>query len=122
MNLRSLANRVTRSINDNIAVTVLASNGYTIGAGNKQIPAYADPVSGYGQLQALDAQELKQLDGLNIQGKIRAIYLYGALSAVIRPDSKGGDIIQIEGKNWLVVKVLEGWAQWTKCAIQYQGG
>ncbi len=121
MNLRGIANSVTSTVNPNQTVTVLRSTGYTIGAGRKQIPTYAAGVSGPGQIQALNGVDLKQLDGLNIQGTIRAIYLRGSLAGVIRPDGTGGDIVQIDGRDWLVVKVLESWPDWTKAAIVLQG-
>jgi hypothetical protein len=73
-------------------------------------------------MQALDSVDLKQLDGLNIQGTTRALYMRGTLAGVIRPDTKGGDIIEIGGQTWLVVKVLESWPNWTKVAIVLQGG
>ena len=121
MDLRGIANGVSSTVNPNKTVTVLRSTGYTIGAGRKQVPGYADPVTGPAQIQALDANDIKQLDGLNIQGTIRAIYLRGALAGVVRPDGTGGDLVQIDGQNWLVVKVLEGWPTWTKAAIVLQG-
>lgn len=120
MDLRGIANGVTSTVNPNIIVTVLRSTGYTIGAGRKQVPSYATPITGPGQVQALDGDDLKQLDGLNIQGTIRAIYLRGALAGVIRPDGTGGDIIEIGADKWLVVKVLESWPNWTKAAIVLQ--
>ena len=121
MDLRGIANSVSSTVNPNITVTVLRSTGYTIGAGRKQVPTYADPVTGPGQIQALDANDIKQLDGLNIQGTIRTIYLRGVLAGVVRPDGTGGDIVQIGGQTWLVVKVLEGWPTWTKATIVLQG-
>ena len=121
MDLRGLANGVTTTVNPNKTVTVRRSTGYTIGAGRRQVPSYAAPVTGPGQIQALDANDIKQLDGLNVQGTIRAIYLRGALAGVVRPDGTGGDLVQIDGQNWLVVKVLEGWPTWTKAAIVLQG-
>ena len=120
MDLRGIANSVSSTINPNIPVTVLKSTGYGIGAGRKQTPNYAAPVDGFAQLQALDGVDLKQLEGLNIQGTIKAIYLRGALAGVVRPDGTGGDLIRFGGQEWLVVKVLEGWADWTKCAIVLQ--
>ena len=120
MDLRGLANGVTSTINPNETVTVLRSTGFTTGAGAKQVPSYAAPVSGPAQIQALDADDIKQLDGLNIQGTIRAIYLRGTLAGVVRPNQTGGDIVQISGQDWLVVKVLEGWPTWTKAAIVLQ--
>lgn len=123
MDLRGLANGATTTINPNETVTVLRSAGYTVGAGAKQTPTYAAPVAGPAQVQALDNNDLKQLDGLNIQGTLRAIYLRGSLAGVIRPDSKGGDIVKRNGdaETWLVVKVLESWPNWTKAAIVLQG-
>lgn len=120
MDLRTLSNSVSSQVNANTLVTVLRSTGFTVGAGRKQIPTYAAPVTGPAQIQALDAKDLKQLDGLNIQGTIKAIYLRGILAGVIRPDGVGGDLIQFGGKTWLVVKVLEGWSQWTKVAAVEQ--
>jgi hypothetical protein len=122
MDLRGIANGVSNAVNPNIIVTVTRSTGYTIGAGLKQVPSYAPGVSGPAQVQALDNAELKQLDGLNMQGVLRAIYLRGALAGVIRADSAGGDLIAFNGQTWLVVKVLESWPQWTKAAINLQVG
>ena len=128
MDLRGIANGVSSTVNPNKTVTVRRSTGYTIGAGRKQVPSYADPVTGPGQIQALDANDIKQLDGLNIQGTIRAIHLRGALAGVIRPEGTGGDLVQtLDGsgnvrETWLVVKVLESWPTWTKAAIVLQGG
>lgn len=121
INVRSVANMVSSMINPNELVTVLLSDGYTIGAGAKQVPKYKTPIVGYAQIQALDSEDLKQLDGLNIQGKIKAAYLYGELAGVVRPNQTGGDIVQRGAENWLIVKVLEGWSTWTKVAIVLQG-
>lgn len=123
MDLRGIANGVITTVNPNETVTVLRSTGYTIGAGARQVASYAAPVIGPGQVQALDANDIKQLDGLNIQGVIRAIYLRGTLAGVIRPDGTGGDIVKRknETETWLVVKVLESWPDWTKAAIVLQG-
>lgn len=122
MDLRSIANSVSSIVNPNISVIVRRSTGFTIGTGRKQIPTYAADVPGPAQMQALDSKDLKQLDGLNIQGTIRALYLRGALAGVVRPDSTGGDLVLIGAETWLVVKVLESWPTWTKAAISRQGG
>jgi hypothetical protein len=122
MDLRSIANSVSSTINLNEIVSVLRSTGYTIGAGARQVPSYAAAVSGPAQVQALDADDIAQLDGLNIQGVIRAIYLRGVLAGVIRPDGTGGDIIKRKNdtETWLVVRVLESWPDWTKAAMVLQ--
>lgn len=132
MDLRGLANTVSNAVNPNMIVTVAASTGNTTGNaanGYKQTPNYAAPVSGPAQIQALDSLDLKQIDGLNLEGVLRAIYLRGALAGVIRPNSKGGDIVTIAAPapaqyigTWLVVKVLETWPLWTKAVINLQVG
>ena len=121
MDLRAIANSVTQTVNNNEVVTILLSDGYTMGAGARQVPAYKPPIIAPAQVQALDGVDLKQLDGLNIQGTMRAIYLFGEVAGVIRPNQTGGDIIQRGDSNWLVVKVLESWSDWTKAAIVLQG-
>lgn len=122
MYLRGIANSVSSTINPNETVTVLRSTGFAIGAGARQVPSYADPVTGPAQVQALDANDLKQLDGLNIQGTLRALYLRGALAGEVRPTQQGGDIVKRnnETETWLVVKVLETWPNWTKVVICLQ--
>lgn len=128
MNLRSIANAAIQVVNPNIPVTVKSPNGYTVDpATRRQVPGYIS-TSAQGQLQALDGDDLKQMAGLNIQGSIRAMYLYGSIAGVIRPDSspqshviftsnEGGIV---KSREWGVFKVLETWPDWCKVAIVYQ--
>lgn len=120
MNVRQLANSAITAVNPNTVVSVLKSTGYTVDANRRQVPSYAAAVTGPAQVQALSGSDLKQLEGLNIQGVMRAIYLRGVLAGVIRPSNTGGDLILIDGQKWLVVKVLEPWAGWTKAVIALQ--
>lgn len=120
MNLRGIVNAVTQTVNPNVTVTLRASTGYTVGAGARQVPSYAAPVTGPAQVQALDNAALQHIEGLNQQGNYRAIYLRGPLHGVIRPDGIGGDLIEYNGKTWLVVKILETWPDWTKAVICQQ--
>lgn len=131
MDLRGIANAASNTVNPNVTVSVQTSTGYTIDPDSaKQMPAYSAPVSGPAQVQALDGADLRQIYGLNLQGVLRAIYLRGVLAGVIRPDSKGGDVVTIAAQRnvpapyvgtWLVVKVLETWPDWTKAVINFQG-
>lgn len=128
MNLRGIANNAIQGINPNISVVVRLPNGYTIDpATRKQVPAYTDTPA-MGQLQALDGDDLKQVSGLNIQGTIRAMYLYGSLAGVIRPDGSSQSHVVftsneagvVKSRQWGVFKVLESWQAWCKVAIVYQ--
>lgn len=120
MDLNGIANSVAEVVNPNVAVSIQASTGYTIGAGLRQVPSYAAPVSGFAQLQEITSMELKHLDGLNIQGDIQTIYIRGSLSAVLRPTGQGGDLVTIGSQTWLNVKTLEQWPLWAKAAIVLQ--
>lgn len=132
MDLRGIANQVSNTVNNNIIVVLQTSAGYVkAGSGQRQVPQYNSPITGPAQIQALDNSDLKQIEGLNIQGSIRAAYLKGSLAGVIRPDSKGGDLITVPVAittpallvgSWLVVKVLESWNGWTKVILVKQGG
>lgn len=127
MNLRGLVNGVTSTVNPNITVDIVKSTGYTTGVGRRQVPTYADPITGPVQIQALDGDDLKQLEGLNIQGVLRGMYANGFMAGVIRPNETGGDLVKITDmpgfpgvRTWLVVKVLEGWPTWTRVVIVLQ--
>lgn len=128
MNLSYFANAAIQSINPNIPVTVRVPQGYAIDPlTRRQVPAFVDSV-GTGQVQALDGDDLRQLDGLNIQGTIRALYLYGSVAGVIRPDMLPNAVVRFtsdeggitQARDWGVFKVLEQWAGWCKVAVVYQ--
>lgn len=96
LRLRQIVNAISQTVNSNIIVTLQTSAGYSIGAGQRQQPIYNPAITGLGQIQALDNSELAHLENLNIQGTLRALYMYGNLAAVMRSDSKGGDIVTIK--------------------------
>jgi hypothetical protein len=78
------------------------------------------------QVQPMTFRDIQQIEGLNLQGTRKAIYLNGAVDGLIRESNKGGDIITMpDGTVWLVALVLEGFnptAGWTKCAATLQNG
>lgn len=124
MDLRGIANAASNAVNANTIVTVTPSSGYTVGPAGKQIPSYGASVTGPAQIQALDGADLKKVDGLNLQGDLRAIYLRGALAGVVRRNSQGGDIVTIAAPaptpligTWLIAKMLESWPNWSKACI-----
>ena len=124
MNLHQIVSGAIGAVNPFIAGTLQASAGYTTSADGTQVPAYAAPVTTQIQVQALTGDDLRQLDGINIEGEKRAVYLNGDWRAVIRPGSRGGDLLSIgtgpgiesglANTNWLVAHVLEQWPNWTK--------
>jgi hypothetical protein len=128
MNLRGVANSVTRVLNPNVDATRRRSTGYTTLPGGERVPAYEDiPVRL--QVQALAYGDIQKIDGLNLQGYRRKIYTDGVLSGLIRVGQKGGDLIVFdptnplsppEGTIWLCAHVLEQWSPWCTVAITLQ--
>lgn len=78
------------------------------------------------QVQALSFKDLTQIDGLNLNGTKRAIYVNNRLDGIVRPDGKGGDLITIpSGVSkgvWLIAMVLEQWPDWCKVVATLQDG
>lgn len=121
MDMMGLANStISTTVSPNAMVNLYSSTGYDIGGGRRQLSHYADPVSLAASVQALDGADLRQVEGLNIQGTLRAIYLRMSVSGISRPKAKGGDLIKFDGDTWLIAKVLETWPLWTKAVMVLQ--
>lgn len=75
-------------------------------------------------VQAMSTTDLDMVDGLNLTGIKRSIYLQGQFAGLQRPNNKGGDLIIIaSGANrgtWLVAITLENWADWCRVAVTLQ--
>lgn len=78
------------------------------------------------QVQPMTKSDLMQLEGLNLNGDKRAIYLNGTIDGVVRVELKGGDLVTLpNGQVFLVVQNLEGFADtagWTRAAMVLQNG
>jgi len=128
MNLMTLTSGIVSAINPMVSCILQVSTGYTKSPDFKQVPSYADPVTVQGQVQSLQYRDLLQIEGLNLQGTRRAIYLQGDVEGLVRPDSKGGDLITMpDGTVWLVAIVLENWnpldnsqSGWVKVCVTLQ--
>lgn len=122
MNLRGVANRLTRSVNPNVAATLYVSAGYVTDAAGRQVPAYRAPEQLECQTQALTKDEIKHLAEMNISGATRSIYANRQMTGVDRVAQSGGDLLDMADGRWLVTAVLEGWttAGWCKAALTRQ--
>jgi hypothetical protein len=111
MNLHAIVRGAITAINPDIDGTIEHSTGYTTALDGRQVPAYSSPQAIRIQLQALQLNELKLLDGLNIQGDKSGMYLFGDAQGVVRPDAQGGDLITLfNGNKYLVTLILEDWS------------
>ena len=125
MNLRGIANGLTRAVNPNTYVTWVKSTGYTIDATGTQIPTTtSQPIEA--QIQGTSASDLRHMEGLNIQGVMRSVFLYGSAMGAVRADQKGGDILQVpespggQVQNWMVTQVIETWPNWSHVIVVLQ--
>lgn len=126
MNLHAIVSGAINSVNPSITATFKASTGYGTNSAGKRTPTYAAPVSVTAQVQELSSRDLRQLEGLNVQGSSSAIYLNGFASGAVRVSRTGGDIITIpsgpSAGTYLVTAVLEQWPDWVKVSATLQNG
>ncbi len=126
MNLNSIVAGAVGAVNPRIPVSVQVSTGNAVGADGTVTPSYADPVTVLAQVQPLTFRDIQQLDGLNLQGTRKAVYLSGGIDGLVRFSNQGGDLITFpDGTVWLVAMIAEGFnltAGWTKALVTLQDG
>jgi len=121
MDLHGIVSPVIGAVNPLVPVVIQVSTGYTTNADYKQVPSYADPVTRQGQVQPLSTGDIRHIEGMNLQGVERAIYIHGAVKGLIREEEVGGDLITLpDGSIWLVAVVLEQWPDWCKVGVTRQ--
>ena len=124
MNLHAIVAPCIGAVNPNVEVTIMPSTGSVTNPDGTRVPTF-DSVSAIAQVQALTYTDLRQLDGLNITGIRRAMYLYGDVEAIVRVAQQGGSLIQFADQTWLVVQVAENWNPmdgWVKVLVTLQNG
>ncbi|MDE1905344.1 MAG: hypothetical protein KGH75_02685 [Rhodospirillales bacterium] len=125
MNVRGMANAATSGVNPNIPATLILAQDYLTDASGKRVPVQKFiPVRV--QVQGVGARELAHLDGLNIQGVMRSVYVSGDVEGVARIDRKGGDQLRFAEvpagtpQTWKVVQVQETWPNWCRVIVVLQ--
>ncbi|MDN7913683.1 hypothetical protein [Burkholderia cepacia] len=130
MNLHGLVSGVIGTVNPFVPATLQQSAGtYDTAPDGSRTPHYNTSPQTV-QVQALSAREIAHLDGLNITGVLRKVYLNGDWRGVYRPGNQGGDRfkfaaaapvpVSLQGTTWLVVQVFETWPDWCSLAILLQ--
>ena len=125
MNLHAIVSGAIGSINPFVPGTIQVSNGTSVTAPDgSRTPGYDTFPNVSMQVQSLTGPDLRQIDGLNLNGTKRAIYMNGRADGVVRSLLKGGDLITLtNGPNagiWLVALTLEQWPDWAKVAVTLQ--
>ena len=121
------------AVNPQVPATIQFSQGNTRNPDGTLVPAYSNPVEVMAQVQAFQYLDLRQIEGLNLTGTRRGLYLFGDIEGVVRTTAQGGDLVTFPGQVggfppntvWLVAQALETWGfglagGWCKCAATLQ--
>ena len=123
MNLHGIAAGAIAAVNPLVTLKIEVSTGSMDGEDGISVPTYASPIYVKGQVQPLTGGDLRQMEGLNLQGDYQGIYINGRIDGLVRAKNKGGDKITLsDGSVYLVTTVLESWPDWTKVAATLQNG
>ncbi len=124
MDLHGIASGAIGTVNPFEDVTLKISSGWTQLPTGGQKPRYVSPApTRNAQLQPLQGNDLKQLDGLNINGTKLKGWFYGEVDAIVRMLNKGGDlVIRADGTSWKVVFVFEQWPDFCSVCLVLQDG
>lgn len=127
MNLHAIAGPAIAAVNPFTNATWLRSTGNTTAADGARSPSFAAPVTISAQIQSLSVGDIRLLDGLQLQGEQRKIYVNGLISDINRTAMSGGDIIKFPdgnvwpfGTTWKVTQTLEQFPDWCCVAVVQQ--
>lgn len=119
MNLHQIVRGAITTVNPDVPGVLKVNSEFTTAPGGKRVQSYTD-VDVMAQMQELSSTDLKQVDAINVQGILQSVYLNGNFNGINRPDQKGGDILIVDGQQWLVVKVPELWPDWCRVIVNLQ--
>lgn len=119
MNLHQIVRGAITMVNPDVPGVLKVNSGFTTAPGGKRAQSYTD-VDVIVQMQSLSSTDLKQVDAINVQGILQSAYLNGNFNGINRPEQQGGDMLIVDGKTWLVVKVAELYPDWCHLIVNLQ--
>jgi hypothetical protein len=120
MNLHKLVRGAIATVNPDITAVIRRSDGSAPGPGRTLVPKYLPDEPVTLQLQPLSGSELRHTEGLNMQGLFKSVHISGSSFSVLRGRKLGGDLLIIDGEEWLVVQPLELWPDWCRLLVCLQ--
>lgn len=116
-----IAGAACGNINPHISATLKGSTGSITNDDFSVTPQYTTATVEI-EVQAVTSQDLQQVENINQQADMRAVYVRGAVKALSRPLQMGGDILTFYGSDWLVTQQLEEWGngEWSKVLVTRQ--
>lgn len=126
-NLHSVVGPIVGAVNGNVPVTLRQNTGFATNADFSRTPSYSTSTMS-AQIQGLQSDDIRILNGMGIQGERRKLYLWGALTGLLRGLQKGNDIVVFpDGSEWKVAYVfedfghgLQGRTGWCSIAVVLQ--
>ena len=128
LDLRSIANGAIQGVNPDLSITIKQPSGYTVDPDTLvQVPNWVEQ-SALGNVQSMSSDDLTQVQALNIEGTMRAVYLRGNYNGIFRPGQQPNTVLRfttnesgtVATRDWNVFKVLEVWSTWCKVAVVLQ--
>jgi hypothetical protein len=119
LNLHHIVRGAIQAVNPDVPGAVYVSTGAATVRGIRT-PTFALLPAERLQVQAMSHEDLYHLNGLAYAGGMSKLYAYGNFASILRPDGKGGDLVNLDGQWWAVQQVLEWWPGWCSVAITRQ--
>lgn len=127
INLRGIANTAIQGINPNREITLRTGTYEIDPATLLQVPVYTDTIL-QGNVQSLTSDDLAHITALNLEGTVKAVYLYGNISGVVRASGQSSSELLFTDNiggvvgvwTWNVFKVAEAWTNWCKVFVVLQ--
>ena len=121
INVFGIAGKLTVPVNPHLTAQLLIADGYEVADDYSTIPKHIT-LDIRIEVQAMSSSDLEQIENMNQQSDMRAVYIIGGIKALNRPLQYGGDKMVFYGSEWLVTQVLEEWGDgtWSKVAVTRQ--
>lgn len=119
MNLNQIVSSAINVVNPDERAQIKVCTGYEI-VDFEQVPTYSNAVDVMAQVQPISQDTIAHLAGLNLQGIQASVYCNGHFSSINRPKGKGNDLFILDGKTWLIMKVVEWWPEWCHFVVNEQ--
>jgi hypothetical protein len=123
VNLHALAVGIISAVNPQIPCTARVATGSTTSPDGTRVPTYIDIPNVPVQVQPLSYGDIQLLDGLQINGERRGMFLTGRFDSLNRGAQTGGDLITFPdgevfpyGTVWKIAYVFEQWPDWCHVA------
>ena len=120
MNVHSIVNTGVKTINPNVTVVIKQSAGYVQNPDLSRTPQFTE-TQRTAQVQPVSSDDIRMIEGLNIQGYKRHVWVNGGIDGIVRGEQKGGDfIITPDGSVWKIAYVSEAWPDWCSAIVVLQ--